>query len=140
LHKHIFYIPDPTLAFVGLPYHISTWNLYDYQEIAVAAVLSGRATLPSEAEMREEYRHQLRLKPGKPHFHSLSGEDDSYIQPLLDFVNRDAAAKRLPIIKGNSAEWYVAKAEHIGRLTPLYDQYDGTADPAPFVANLPICM
>lgn len=71
LHNHIFYIPDPTLVFIGLPYHVSTFNLYDFQAIAVAAVFSGRAALLSEEEMREEYRNYLQVKGSDKDFHSL---------------------------------------------------------------------
>ncbi|KAG9758781.1 hypothetical protein KCU73_g3723, partial [Aureobasidium melanogenum] len=36
LHKDIFYIPDPTLAFIGVPYHVATFSLYEFQAMAVA--------------------------------------------------------------------------------------------------------
>lgn len=30
LHKDIFYIPDPTLAFVGVPYYTATFTLFEF--------------------------------------------------------------------------------------------------------------
>ena len=36
LHKDIFYIPDPTLAFIGVPYHVATFSLFDFQAVALA--------------------------------------------------------------------------------------------------------
>lgn len=31
LHKDIFYIPDPTLAFIGVPYHVATFSTFEFQ-------------------------------------------------------------------------------------------------------------
>ena len=56
IHKDIFYIPDPTLAFVGVPFHIATFTFSEYQAIAVAAAFSGRAWVPSKEAMQAEYR------------------------------------------------------------------------------------
>jgi ACS family pantothenate transporter-like MFS transporter len=140
LYKHIFYMPDPTLAFIGLPYHVSTWNLYDYQTIAVAAVFSGRAILPSKKDMREEYLEWIKSKQGDKNFHSLGGDEENYIESLLVWINEGAALKGFPAVPGHTPEFHAAKAEHIKRLIPLFDQYDGSADPALFVNTLPVCI
>ncbi|KAK3077503.1 hypothetical protein LTS18_010070, partial [Coniosporium uncinatum] len=42
LHMDIFYIPDPTSIFVGVPYYSTTFTLFDFQAMAVAAFLSGK--------------------------------------------------------------------------------------------------
>ncbi|KAG9518615.1 FAD/NAD(P)-binding domain-containing protein, partial [Aureobasidium melanogenum] len=55
LHKDIFYIPDPTLAFIGVPYHVATFSLFEFQAMAVAEVFAGSANLPGEKEMREDH-------------------------------------------------------------------------------------
>lgn len=31
LHKDIFYIPDPTLTFIGVPYHVATFSALEFQ-------------------------------------------------------------------------------------------------------------
>jgi hypothetical protein len=139
LHKHVFYMPDPSLAFVGLPYHISTFNLYDFQAIAVAAVFSGRATLPSEAEMREEYKEYQKSKDGDKDFHSLAGDEVGYVQPLLDWINGEGVANGFIPVDGHPPDWHVAKEEHIKRLIPLFDQLDGSGDPRLSVGGLPAC-
>lgn len=53
-HNDICYILDPTLAFVGVPYYVTTFSFFDFQAAAVAAVFSGLAKLPSESETRVE--------------------------------------------------------------------------------------
>jgi lysine/ornithine N-monooxygenase len=55
LHKDIFYIPDPTLAFVGIPFYSATFTLFEFQAIAVVKVFSGQVSLPTEEEQRQEY-------------------------------------------------------------------------------------
>ncbi|KAH0361764.1 FAD/NAD(P)-binding domain-containing protein, partial [Aureobasidium melanogenum] len=62
LHKDIFYIPDPTLAFIGVPYHVATFSLFEFQAMAVAAIFSGSANLPEEQELREEYKERVERK------------------------------------------------------------------------------
>lgn len=47
LHKDIFYIPDPTLIFIGVPFFTATFTLFEFQAMAAAKVLSGKAILPS---------------------------------------------------------------------------------------------
>lgn len=51
LYKHLFYIPDPTLAFVGLPSKIIPFRTLEGQAAVIARVWSGRLRLPSKLEM-----------------------------------------------------------------------------------------
>ena len=60
LHQDIFYIPDPTLAFVGIPFYTATFSLFEFQAIAVTAFLSGVAQLPSTASLRTEYENRVK--------------------------------------------------------------------------------
>ncbi|KAH8879917.1 FAD/NAD(P)-binding domain-containing protein [Thozetella sp. PMI_491] len=107
LHKDIFYINDPTLSFVGVPYHVATFSLFDHQAQVVARVLSGKALLPSHEEMREEYNGRLRDKGAGRGFHSLREEDGElkYVKDLVDWVNRDADARGLQRLPGHTDQW-----------------------------------
>jgi hypothetical protein len=89
LHKDIWYIPDPTLAFIGVPYHVATWSLYEYQALAIAAVWSGRSSLPSTDVMREEYNQRLEMKGAGRPFHSLRapGAELEYCEELARMIN-----------------------------------------------------
>ncbi len=62
LHRDIFYLPDPTLAFVGVPFHTATFSLFDFQAQMVARVFSGRADLPGPDDMRAEYDERVRAE------------------------------------------------------------------------------
>ncbi|KAH0837684.1 dimethylaniline monooxygenase [Fonsecaea pedrosoi] len=114
LHKDIFYIEDPTLAFVGAPYHIATFSFFEFQAQAVARVLSGKAELPPKQRMREEYNERVRTKGLGRDFHSLAelGAEEAYVEDLVRWVNEDAA--RLGIddkMQGHTPEWLLARVD-----------------------------
>lgn len=90
LHKDIFYIDDPTLAFVGVPYHVATFSLFDFQAQALARVFAGRAKLPAQEDMRKEYEQRVQSKGRGRFFHSLvtPGHEIAYVKDLADWVNR----------------------------------------------------
>ncbi|GAB1202678.1 Flavin-containing monooxygenase ustF2 [Aspergillus pseudonomiae] len=109
LYQDIFYIPDPTLVFVGLPYYTFTFSIFDFQAIVVAQVLSGTVQLPTKTEMRSEYNAKVeRVGLGKV-FHSILGTEENYVHDLLTWVNTSRAAQELVAIKGFSSSWYEAK-------------------------------
>ncbi|KAL2061864.1 hypothetical protein VTL71DRAFT_7242 [Oculimacula yallundae] len=105
LHKDIFYIPDPTLTFVGIPFYTATFTLFEYQAIAVAAVFAGFAQTPSEAEMRAEYAEKLKTKGCGRTFHSLMGAQVEYVNSLVDWVNSQADTTGGAKFEGHSQEW-----------------------------------
>ena len=124
LHKDIFYIPDPSLAFVGVPYHTATFSLFEFQAIAVAAVLSGHARLPGMADMRTEYRKRLARKGSGRSFHSLKGvgEEIAYVDDLAAWINGnsdvdgDGGGVKMD---GHSSEWLAAYERRLKRLQAI---------------------
>jgi len=120
LHRDIFYIPDPTLVFVGIPFYTATFTLFEFQAIAVAEVFSGNAQLPPTTEMRKEYLDRIRIKGYRRNFHSLKGEEDTYVNQLLDWLNGDRAQQGLSPIEGHTSSWIEAKEEQVKRLNQLF--------------------
>jgi len=120
LHKDIFYIPDPTLAFVGVPYHIATFSLFDFQAITVAAIFSGKAHLPSEADMRAEYNEKLARKGAGRSFHSLRGQDVDYVDDLLAWINKDIVAAGGDPVRGHTDEWKYEYALLVEKFKDVY--------------------
>ncbi|KKY21586.1 putative fad dependent [Phaeomoniella chlamydospora] len=112
LHRDIFYIPDPSLIFVGVPFRIATFSLFEFQAIAVAAFLSGQATLPSQAEMRAEYDRRLKEKGLGKTFHSLMGKDVEYVADLMEWVNRGREPSQIKS-RGYSKEWVDLQTDFI---------------------------
>lgn len=87
LHKDIFYIGHPTLSFFGVPYHVATLSLFEFQAITVAAVFSGKVPLPEVVEARAEYKRRVEEKGFGRNFHSLKGKDTEYVNELLAWIN-----------------------------------------------------
>jgi hypothetical protein len=110
LHKDIFYIPDPTLAFVGIPFYTATFSLFEFQAITIAAVFSGQGEIPSTDEMRTQYEQKIKDKGyGKP-FHTLVGQDVEYAKDLMAWVNTGREhSKKKP--EGYSQEWIKSRDE-----------------------------
>lgn len=120
LHKDIFYIPDPSLIFIGIPFYTATFSLFDFQAIVAATVLSGRAKLPSQEEMKSEYEARVAAKGYGRHFHSLREREEKYVNELLAWINQDITAAGDTPIRGHTEEWQVAKAEQRQRLKLLF--------------------
>jgi ACS family pantothenate transporter-like MFS transporter len=114
LHLDIFYIPDPSLAFVGVPYFTATFSLFDFQAIALARIFAGKAELPREEEMRAEYRERVKAKGHGKAFHSLlgQGKEIGYVDSLVEIVNAGVDGKGVPEeekMTGHSRKWLAGR-------------------------------
>lgn len=86
LHKEIFYIHDPTLAFIGIPYGVAAFPFYDLQAKAVTAVFTGQAALPPVSEMRLEYGDRGVQKGRMAHLMGISRERE-YVEDIMGWIN-----------------------------------------------------
>jgi thioredoxin reductase len=106
LHEDIFYIPDPTLAFIGVTHFASTFSLYDFQAQVLASVFAGRVRLPSKTAMEvEQKRRKSQVLPGT-FLNSIFLLDDFVIRRLLEWVNRDLVAGGLNPLQGPDPNWW----------------------------------
>jgi len=88
LHKDIFYIADPTLAFIGVQYEISTFPFFDIEAMAIASVFAGQVDLPSKLQMQQEYEHKKRLCGTGKQFHVLGWEKEClYMRELAAWID-----------------------------------------------------
>ncbi|POS74115.1 dimethylaniline monooxygenase [Diaporthe helianthi] len=106
LHKDIFYMPDPTLTFVGVPYYTSTFSMFDFQAEVVARVYAGLATLPTEEAMRREYAARKAKGDKGKAFHSLIKNQVPYMEDILAWVNEDVGERGIEPMKGVDEAWY----------------------------------
>ncbi|CAF9921455.1 MAG: hypothetical protein ALECFALPRED_001807 [Alectoria fallacina] len=117
LHKDIFYIPDPTLIFIGIPFFTATFTLFEFQAMAVAAVLTGTAVLPTTTEeMRKEYQLRLQKKGTGKMFHSLKDREVEYVNELVDWVNRDGARLGAKPMEGHTKAWHAANVDRLEKM------------------------
>lgn len=89
LYKHLFYIDDPTIAFIGLPAKIIPFRTVEGQGAVLARVWAHRLKLPSALEMsRWEEDVIAERGPGKA-FHFLPfPKDFEYHNELVDWATR----------------------------------------------------
>jgi cation diffusion facilitator CzcD-associated flavoprotein CzcO len=121
LDRDIFYIPDPTLAFVGVPYHISTFSLFEFQAQVVARVFAGLAELPAPSMMRERYRQRVAARGLGRDFHSLrpDGAELAYVRELVAWMNEDADCFNATPMQGHTEVFLEAYEEQRERLKAL---------------------
>ena len=89
LYKHLFYIEDPTIAFVGLPSKIIPFRTVQGQAAVVARVWADRLDLPSEMEMVKWEESVIAKRGDGRAFHTLQfPEDFDYYNDLVDWAMR----------------------------------------------------
>lgn len=120
LYRDVFYIPDPTLAFVGLSVNVSAFSCFEYQGLAAARVLAGAARIPSIAGMRAAYARMVAQKGAGKFSHYLGREGErTYVAETVAWLN--AHAERYPSpsgciraavrpVAGHSPAWIAAQA------------------------------
>jgi len=101
LHKDMFYIPDPTLAFVGISQFIATFS-FEFQAMFIASVFSGKASLLSTQGMTRVYEKRLAEK-GDTRLINSKQDEVSYVDELVAQINASNPTKH---IEGFSAKWH----------------------------------
>ena len=88
-YKHLFYIDDPTIAFIGLPMKIVPFRLDEAQAAVVARLWAGRLELPSTQEMRMWEEGVIAERGTGKAFHDLSfSREFEYHKELVDWARR----------------------------------------------------
>ncbi|KAF7557176.1 hypothetical protein G7Z17_g874 [Cylindrodendrum hubeiense] len=107
LHKDIFYIEDPSLSFIGVPYYTATFSLFDFQAQALARLYSGKTTLPSREAMRADYEKRVAATGRGRGFHSLAvdGAEPDYIKDLFAWANGSLVDDKTEPLKGHTDQW-----------------------------------
>jgi cation diffusion facilitator CzcD-associated flavoprotein CzcO len=82
LYQHLFYINNPTLAFIGIPIRVVPFPLSQVQSKVVARCWSGRARLPSKKDMEKWYKLQPEHIRPRDGFVFGSQREIKYIEQL----------------------------------------------------------
>ena len=94
LYKHIFYINDPTIAFIGVPSKIIPFRTAEGQAAVVARVWAGRLELPPTMDMRKWEEDAVAERGDGRAFHILSfPEDFEYYDELVDWATGAAGSE-----------------------------------------------
>ena len=103
LYQHIFYIPSPSLAFIGLPSKIVPFRTFESQAALIARVWAGRLSLPPEEDMWEWEREVVKKRGEGRGFHVLPYPTDfEYHDSLVEWAERAEGEGRG---KGKERKW-----------------------------------
>ena len=87
LYQHLFYRPNPTLAFPVLQQRVIPFPMAEVQAAVLARVWSGRLNLPSDREMKAWEDEVYAETGGERQFHLLKfPKDADYINAMHDFA------------------------------------------------------
>lgn len=112
LHRDVFYIPDPTLAFVGISTDTSAFSFFEYQSLAVARVWALQAALPSLPRRWEAYYAQVASLGLGRWFHTLGPEGErEYVKSTVEWLNKDSEWSGAPEVFGHNEHWVQASEE-----------------------------
>jgi ACS family pantothenate transporter-like MFS transporter len=113
LYHDIFYIPDPSLAFIGVPFYTATFTLFEFQAITVAKLFAGQASFPPQEQMRNEFNERVRERGFGKSYHSLMGEEAKYVDGLVAWINGSPGIAEQDLMKGHTEEWHISRASFV---------------------------
>lgn len=88
IYRQIFYIHDPSLAFIGLPKYVVPMPLAESQAAVMARVWNGRLSLPDKSQMLHQYEEELSKKGSYLQFHGLQFPADAeYCRSLQNWID-----------------------------------------------------
>lgn len=106
-YQHIFKIDDPSLTVVGQVKAALSFRVYEYQAVAVARFLAGRATLPAILEQKEWEEKRLAYKGPTNKFHEIKPDLGEYFTWLVKLAGKptgDSKGYELPAWKDKWAD------------------------------------
>lgn len=89
-YQHVFNIADPSLTVVGQVKAALSFRVYEYQAVAVARFLAGRAILPPVTEQKEWEVKRLEYKGPTNNFHEIKPDLEEYFTWLRNLAGKPA--------------------------------------------------
>ncbi|QGA16137.1 hypothetical protein EYB26_003804 [Talaromyces marneffei] len=114
LFQHIFYYPQPTLTFIGLPLKVIPFPLSEAQAAVIARVYSDRLSLPASDEMKVWEIDWIARYGGDKSFNVLGFPADAEYLNHLHHWSLQAARKsgfdnggqgKIPPVWGDEEQW-----------------------------------
>ncbi|KAL2865878.1 uncharacterized protein BJX67DRAFT_157698 [Aspergillus lucknowensis] len=99
LYLHIFHQRDPSLVFLGAVGAGLTFKVFEWQAVAAARVLAGKARLPPLAEQRRWESDRIAAKGDAAGFLMIYPDFETYFEQLRDLAGDPAEGepgRRLP--------------------------------------------
>lgn len=110
LYKHMIHIDRPSMCFIGIPFNVCTFQMFDLQARYYCKYLEGSMSLPSADEMRMHTQKDIENRQAKGYtkrqMHMMGPDQESYYNDLAQEADtepippvliklRDLSVKRL---------------------------------------------
>ncbi|KAK0624517.1 thiol-specific monooxygenase, partial [Bombardia bombarda] len=106
VYQHTFDILDPTLTFVGMLGGGFTFKVYEWQAVAVARHLAGRAkTLPTIAEQRAWESKRVAERGGGKNYYSIAPDYEAFFEFLRELAGEPATGTSGRSLPKFNPEW-----------------------------------
>ncbi|KAL3463011.1 hypothetical protein BJX64DRAFT_299235 [Aspergillus heterothallicus] len=99
LYLHVFHERDPGLVFLGAVGAGLTFKVFEWQAVAAARVLAGKAVLPGVEERRRWEEERIRVKGDGTGFLMVNPDFEEYFEQLRGVAGdpgEDGVGRRLP--------------------------------------------
>ncbi|CAG9766253.1 unnamed protein product [Ceutorhynchus assimilis] len=88
LYKHMIHIDRPTMCFIGVPFNVCTFQMFDLQARYFCKYLTGAMDLPSKEEMRMHTEKDMENRKAKGYtkrqMHMMGPDQQSYYNDLAE--------------------------------------------------------
>ncbi|KAI6089451.1 FAD/NAD(P)-binding domain-containing protein [Hypoxylon rubiginosum] len=106
VYQHTWDIEDPTLTFVGMLGGGFTFRVYEWQAVAVARHLAGRAkSLPSVPEQLEWERKRVAERGGGKDYYSIAPDYGAFFELLRDIAGDPAPGTTGRVLPPFDEKW-----------------------------------
>ncbi|XP_046481448.1 senecionine N-oxygenase [Neodiprion pinetum] len=111
LWKHLLAIESPTLAFVGLPYYVCAFSMFDLQVRFVLRFWQGFKKLPPKENMLAEESMELKKKLSEglhvQQFHMMGSKQGLYYEDLAKTADLDPLPPVLTSLHNESSQKFI---------------------------------
>ncbi|KAB5572172.1 thiol-specific monooxygenase [Coniochaeta sp. 2T2.1] len=105
VYQHVFDIADPSLAFIGMISRGYTFRVFEWQAVAAARLLAGRATLPSQEDMLAWERDIIAERGDGVEFPSIADDMAGYFNGLRAIAGEPALGTTGRVLPPFDPEW-----------------------------------
>ncbi|KAL4810099.1 hypothetical protein BDV18DRAFT_130287 [Aspergillus unguis] len=118
LYLHVFHQSDPTLVFLGAVGAGLTFKVFEWQAVAAARVLAGKASLPPLSEQKKWEEDRIKTKGDAAGFLMVFPDFEEYFEQLRAIAGepKDRKGRRLPVFEQAWADDFAAGHERRKRM------------------------
>lgn len=108
LYKHMIHIEKPTLSFIGIPFNVCAFQMFDLQARFVCKYLNGSMKLPSKEDMKLDTEEDMKARWAKGYTrrqaHLMGPDQQKYYDELASQANTEPIAPVIIKLRDHSVK------------------------------------